>query len=72
MSGRRLALVVALLIAPACTSPEDEEEQFYLPTEAEARARADNEINDKNADAEFAELQTEIDAEAALPDEEGQ
>ena len=59
MSRGGLALLAALLLAPACTSP-DEEEELYLPTEAEARARADATITDSNADEEFEKLDEEI------------
>jgi hypothetical protein len=57
-----IAAAAALLIGPACTSTDDEEE-IYLPTEAEAQARADNTIDQANADAEFEKLQGEIQAD---------
>jgi len=55
------ALAVALLCVPACTSP-DEDDELYLPTEAEARAQADASINEQNADDELQKLQQEIEA----------
>ena len=63
MRAWRVAIAAALLAAvPACTSP-DEDEEFYLPTEAEAQAKADAQINEHNSDAEFEKLQEEIEAE---------
>ncbi|HZL99123.1 MAG TPA: hypothetical protein VFD43_02630 [Planctomycetota bacterium] len=61
MTPRRVALAAALLLAAACTSPEDEED-LYLPTEAEARAKADATINEQNADEELEKLQEELEA----------
>ena len=61
MSRGRVALASALLIAPACTSTD--EEQLYLPTEAEAQASADATISDQNADEEFEKLKDEIEGE---------
>ena len=66
MSRLRVAVAAALLLGsallPACTSP-DEEEELYLPTEAEAQASADATINPQNADDEFEKLQEEIESE---------
>ena len=61
MSRGRVALAAALLFAPACTSTD--EEQLYLPTEAEAQASADATISEENAQEEFDKLKDEIEAE---------
>jgi hypothetical protein len=58
-----VAVVAVLLFAPGCSSTDDSgEEELYLPTEAEAQAKAAKSISDDNADEEYERLMEEIEA----------
>jgi hypothetical protein len=57
------AVLLAVLMLAACRAPQDEIVEVYVPSDAEARAAADQRITPENADQEFDELLEEIEGD---------